>query len=213
MQRTSWLGVDQKGVARPMSVQAIKRTNRLLDQQEVEHLRRENASLRRELSEVRDLAYRDCLTGLLNRRSFEERLREECARVRRSANYCFALILLDLDDFKAINDTYGHTVGDDVLTTVARLLQRCVREVDLTCRVGGDEFAVLLPSTTYSGGHVVERRIRCRLSTALSVSRVPVGVSMGLSACPPGEPDPSTIIKAADEALYREKRARKTTSM
>ncbi len=174
-------------------------------------LRRENSLLRREIQRLmvyRQMAYRDCLTGLHNRRYFEERLREECARAVRMEAYRFAVVLIDIDDFKKINDTLGHAVGDDVLVSVARFLRENVREVDLPCRLGGDEFALLLPTTDAAGAEVVVRRLRDRMDTGINA---PCGVrfSIGMAAHPPGPAEGETILAQADTAMYLDKRQRK----
>ncbi len=178
----------------------------------ISQLRSENTSLRREvqrLSSFESLAYRDHLTGLLNRRAFAERLDEECARVRRGPEYGFSIVVVDVDDFKAINDTYGHATGDEVLSTVAFLLERNVRNVDLCYRIGGDEFAILLPGTDEAGSDIVVRRLSARMSIAVSTLQPIVSLSFGGAAAPPGEADPDAIVARADEAMYRDKRQRK----
>ncbi len=179
----------------------------------VARLRRENASLRREverLRQYRELAFRDPLTGLLNRRSFHERLDEECARVRRGT-YRFAVVLIDVDDFKAINDTLGHATGDEVLRAVARVLEHDTREVDLCYRIGGDEFAIILPDTDPEGADTVLLRLREAVDPAWCALPVPVGLSMGLAAAPPTDPDPEALVAAADEQMYLDKARRKNS--
>ena len=178
----------------------------------ISQLRAENASLQREvqrLTNFESLAYRDHLTGLLNRRAFAERLDEECARVRRGPDYQFAVVVIDVDEFKAIHDTYGHTTGDEVLSTIGFLLERNVRNVDLCYRIGGDEFAIILPSTDEAGCDIVIRRISTRMTIAVSTLRPMVSLSFGAAAAPPGEANTDAIVAAADEAMYRDKRRRK----
>lgn len=178
----------------------------------ISHLREENASLRLEvqrLTAFESLAYRDHLTGLLNRRAFAERLDEECARVRRGPDYQFALVVVDIDEFKEINDTYGHAIGDEVLSTVAFLLERNVRNVDLCYRIGGDEFAIILPGTDEKGGRNVVHRLAARMAIAVSTLRPMVGLSIGVAAAPPQTAVADAVVAAADEAMYRDKRRRK----
>jgi diguanylate cyclase (GGDEF)-like protein len=178
----------------------------------VAKLRSENAALRREidrLHQYRELAFRDPLTGLLNRRSFHERLGEECARVRRGGTYRFAVILIDVDDFKAVNDTLGHATGDEVLRATARLLEHDTREVDLCYRIGGDEFAIILPDTDPTGAESVLERLRQAVDPAWYALPVPVGLSMGVAAAPPTDPDPDAVVAAADAEMYRDKARRK----
>ncbi|MFT7625237.1 MAG: diguanylate cyclase (GGDEF)-like protein [Myxococcota bacterium] len=174
-------------------------------------LRRENSILRREIQRLmvfRQMAYRDCLTGLHNRRYFEERLREECARATRTDGYSFSVILLDIDDFKSVNDTLGHASGDDVLVSVARFLRESIREVDLPCRLGGDEFALLLPATDEPGARVVEGRLRAAMARGIE-GPCPVSLSVGVAAHPPGPAEGDTILAQADTAMYLDKRQRK----
>jgi len=114
----------------------------------VKDLLRENADLRHELTRLeayRTLAYRDELTGLWNRRYFTERLTEELSRARRQPRRHFGIMMVDVNDLKAINDAHGHAEGDLVLRWVAEFLERLLRTHDVLCRVGGDEFAVLFP--------------------------------------------------------------------
>jgi len=178
----------------------------------VRKLRDENASLRRQVERLmvyRQMAYRDCLTGLHNRRYFKERLREECARASRDAGYSFSMIMIDIDSFKQINDTLRHGTGDDVLVAVAGFLNRGVREVDIVCRLGGDEFALLLPNTDEIGAAVVEARLRRAVAQGEIEARCTVGLSLGAASFPPGAADESSIIARADAAMYSNKRNRK----
>lgn len=175
-------------------------------------LRRENAALRREVQALhvyRTMAYFDALTGLHNRRYFDERLREECARADRLRTHEFSVVLVDVDDFKSVNDDYGHATGDEVLVAVAKLLKENVREVDICCRIGGDEFALLLPNTGEQGAQVVVERLRSRLAQGRLGGPVNVGLSIGAAACPPGPAALDALISQADTAMYLDKRRRK----
>jgi diguanylate cyclase (GGDEF)-like protein len=168
----------------------------------------ENARLHRL---VERQANTDGLTELPNRRHFEEALDSEISRAERFGG-SLALILADLDDFKQVNDRYGHQAGDDVLQTFADILRATVREIDLPARYGGEEFAVLLPQTDLEGAH----RLAERLCKALAARPMPthpgalvaVTASFGVSAFP-DSPTPAALFAAADEALYRAKRAGK----
>jgi diguanylate cyclase (GGDEF)-like protein len=179
---------------------------------ELADLVEENASLRREicrLSAYRALAYGDHLTGLNNRRAFVDRLAEECARTRRNSGYTFSVILVDLDDFKTINDTLGHAEGDRVLVAVARFLERNTRAVDVCSRIGGDEFAVILPDTDEIGRQAVVDRLRHAVRPAIDGKTERIGMSVGVATCPPEIPDADGVVAAADQAMYRDKERRK----
>jgi two-component system cell cycle response regulator len=149
------------------------------------------------------LARTDPLTQLHNRRSLMDRLSEEVERVRRYGLTLSAL-MVDIDHFKAVNDTYGHLVGDEVLRGVARVLQREARAVDVVARYGGEEFVLVLPETA------VAERIRQRIAEqplrGEQADRVRVTVSIGTATMPsPRAHSPESLIAAADEALYRAK--------
>lgn len=178
----------------------------------IRRLRNENAALRGEVQRLavyRQMAYRDCLTRLHNRRYFDERLREECARATRSAGYTFSVILVDVDDFKQVNDTLGHATGDEVLVGVAQFLSSTVREIDICCRLGGDEFALLLPATDDAGCEVVVERLRRNLTKNQADFPCPVGLSFGAAAHPPGPAHAEGLVAQADTAMYLDKRRRK----
>ena len=178
----------------------------------VRSLRREIAELRQQvslMSSYQNMAYRDFLTGVANRRAFEERLREECARAVRTPSHNFALILADVDDQKLVNDTLGHTAGDEVLVSVARFLSDSVREVDLVYRLGGDEFALLLPCTDEAGAAVVLARLRTAFEAARERFVFPVGLSLGAATVPSCPPDTEALVMRADTEMYLDKRKNK----
>jgi diguanylate cyclase (GGDEF)-like protein len=151
------------------------------------------------------LALTDPLTGLSNRRAGERALDREAARARRTGSP-FSLALLDLDNFKDINDSQGHAVGDDVLCEVSRILMSTFRASDLAVRWGGDEFLVLLPDVTLEGAAVFAERARL-LVESLSIAGVPrVSISAGIVEVEPGE-DPRAAITRADARLYEAKAA------
>lgn len=154
-------------------------------------------------------ATRDTLTGLLNRAAFDEALHHECASAERGDPP--ALLLLDLDGFKGVNDALGHLAGDDVLATVGAILTRAVRRSDVVARLGGDEFAVLMPRTNAKRGlDLAERLVAAtRRSRALELPGAPtrVGVSVGVACLT--EPEPDALYDAADTAMYEAKRAGK----
>lgn len=153
----------------------------------------------------------DALTGLYNRRYFERRLREESAHARRHQRP-FSLLLLDLDHFKLVNDTYGHEDGDRVLCHVAELLGRSLREDDVACRYGGEEFVVLLRATSGPAARVVGNRLRAMVSgEGISLGTRDevrhVTFSCGVAAADERNGyDAENILDRADKALYRAKR-------
>lgn len=163
-------------------------------------------------AEAREQALRDGLTGLWNHAALHERLQEELARARH-ARQPAALILADLDDFKAINDTYGHLEGDRLLRAFADLLRRCIRSSDIAARYGGEEFAVVLPGLRAEDATRVAERIRTasRARPLIWIGSVPISttVSLGVAAYPEHGEDPVELLRRADEALYRAKRAGK----
>lgn len=155
------------------------------------------------------LAQTDPLTQLVNRRALTITLVTEMERVRRY-NAPLAMLLLDLDHFKLINDTYGHLAGDDVLLAVATLLQRGARSVDTVARYGGEEFVIVLPETGLKGALAFAERVRERLATHwFSVGGrqdVRVTASIGVATYPaPGLESVEDLFRAADAALYRAK--------
>jgi len=158
------------------------------------------------------LATVDQLTGLCHREHFERRLREEELRRRRYGGF-FSLVMLDLDDFKQINDHHGHLAGDRMLRAVGEAVRQNLRSADLPCRWGGEEFCVLLPETESEGARIIAERIR-RAVRSLSlehegrplVSTASLGVATAGSAA---SPSLSALLQRADEALYRAKAAGK----
>ncbi|MBI5261132.1 MAG: diguanylate cyclase [Bradyrhizobium sp.] len=159
------------------------------------------------------LAVEDGLTGLANRRCFDQRLSEEWARAYRDRT-SLGLLLIDLDRFKEYNDTYGHPAGDDCLRALAKILAReAKRPGDLAARYGGEEFAIILPNTDAAGCALIAERIRqaLRVAKIAHASNVPsalVTASIGGAACRPGmerSVGPVSLIEAADRALYAAK--------
>ena len=153
----------------------------------------------------------DALTSLANRRVFDEVLDREIRRSRRY-RWPLTLLLLDLDRFKEVNDAWGHLLGDLVLERIGGLLRRTVREADIACRFGGEEFAVVLPETTRLGGYTVAERIRRCVERVFGEEpvgghAVPMTVSCGLACYPDDGLHASEIVARADEALYGAKRA------
>ena len=156
---------------------------------------------------VRKLALTDPLTGLSNRNLFNRRLNDALNTAKRLGTHV-ALMLLDLDDFKSVNDNFGHPVGDALLIEVARRLERCVREVDTVARLGGDEFAIIVSNIESLGdADTVATRVIERLSEQLTIEGclVSAGVSIGISIYPRDDTDPEALVRLADRALFEAK--------
>ena len=171
-------------------------------------IRQANAALRESERRYRELSITDDLTKLFNTRSFFSRLQNELDRAQRYG-HALSLLILDLDNFKLFNDTYGHVAGDKVLARAGEILRRSLRKTDSAFRYGGEEFIALLPETT--GHEALKFAERIRLAFAEQEFRFnnktqsAVTVSIGLAEYVPGE-DLSTYINRADQCLYTAKR-------
>lgn len=178
-------------------------------------------SHRMQLSYLQALATTDPLTGLLNRRAIDAAIHRELERSRRYAHKT-SLLMADLDNFKQINDTFGHPAGDQVLRQLARLLSEHVRAPDSVGRYGGEEFAVLLPETDRRGGLRVAQTLLQALRSACpleirvrgedqkengTIRNVSLTISIGVATFPTDASDAAALVAAADQALYAAKRA------
>ncbi len=158
----------------------------------------------RRYGEARELAETDALTGLYNQRYFHETLRREVMRAQRYERK-LALIVFDLDDFKSINDQVGHLAGDRVLAQAADRLREAVRNVDVACRIGGDEFAVILPESSSEDADQLYRRVHNLMrGTALGTDEERLRISAGIAELQHGD-TAAGIFERADGALYRAK--------
>ncbi|HYJ80629.1 MAG TPA: GGDEF domain-containing protein, partial [Longimicrobiaceae bacterium] len=169
------------------------------------------AQLRETREELRRLSVTDELTGAFNRRHFLALAEQEMARARRYGDP-FAVMLLDLDDFKEVNDRWGHAAGDHVLRSVADACRAHLRESDVFARLGGDEFVLLLTNTNAACAAATAERLRRLLGTVpvrWGDDRVPVNASVGIAAFAPGMRGVNELVIAADQALLAAKRAGK----
>lgn len=156
---------------------------------------------------LQQLATTDPLTGLSNRRAFLERLSEEL-RLCRRLHHESSLLMVDFDFFKTINDQYGHNAGDKVLQHFARQARSCLRQTDLPGRLGGEEFAILLPGTGLEGAYHLAELMRQQLEatpTEFQGQQIPMTLSIGLTLLSPDDPGTSELLNRADKALYRAK--------
>ncbi len=167
-----------------------------------------NETLRLKNEELERLSIIDGLTGLVNRRHLMDTLDHEARRTRRS-KHSFSILMVDVDHFKELNDTYGHQFGDEVLVRISSILTHTVREVDTAGRYGGEEFVLLLPDTDASGAqHAAERIRECLARGSISVrgQEISVTVSIGVAEFPRDGETAGTLLAAADGALYDAKR-------
>jgi two-component system cell cycle response regulator len=173
--------------------------------------RRFTERLRDNVMQSMELAVTDPLTGLYNRRDLESHAGSLVNRAAERGKP-LSMLIMDIDHFKSINDTYGHEAGDDVLREFSDRLRSCIRGVDLACRYGGEEFVVVMPDTDLGVANRVAERIRRRIAGEIfSVERgaraVEVTVSVGIATLAGISDTAPVILKRADEALYRAKRS------
>jgi diguanylate cyclase (GGDEF)-like protein len=195
-----------------MSEAALRDLNRTLEARVTERtqaLAQEIADREQIEAQLRDLVIRDPLTGLYNRRELSRVLAEEVERAQRYRRP-LALALIDLDHFKAVNDTYGHLAGDAVLRGVAALLGRQVRRTDRLARYGGEEFALLFPETSARHAFQVVEALRARIAETAFTAPAPaqpihLTVSAGVAGLYPRLETAEQLVAAADTALYEAK--------
>lgn len=180
------------------------------NRKQLDQIERQHVQLLKSEALLRDLSLHDSLTGLYNRRYMEESFDRELERVRRKES-SLAVVMIDVDHFKVINDTYGHVIGDSVLKYIADFLSGSVRGSDIACRYGGDEFVLILPEC--SRGEAAERAESMRTAFLSAEVRLPEQIiskptlSFGVSALPEDGATREALISAADAALYAAKQA------
>ncbi len=217
-----WLAADHAG--RPASLFTISFWNSitrlviyLVTAYLVNRVRRDrdnfetlNSELQHAFRREAELARTDVLTGLPNSRAFLENLAREIARARRDKRG-LCVLFLDLDDFKSINDHYGHAAGDSVLTNVGKLIREVVRGGDVVARMGGDEYAILLWHTPQNEAVHIAERLTARVAQfAADYPKARLGVSIGVAWFDEPPTDPDEILGVADREMYEEKAARKS---
>jgi len=168
---------------------------------------RDLSATKRLQQELQSMASTDPLTGLLNRRRFLEQAEKEFLRSQRYQHELSA-VMLDIDHFKAINDTRGHFVGDQVLIALSRAAENLLRDIDILCRWGGEEFVILMPETPLAGAAILAERLRemlARLAVDTTVGTVRFTVSAGVAARSESDAGLTDILQRADTALYAAK--------
>lgn len=175
---------------------------------DVTERRRAEHKLREVTDELERMAHTDALTNLFNRRYFMQRLNEEFERVTRHGS-ALSVLVYDLDHFKKVNDTFGHDIGDRVLVSVSQVTNQIKRITDVACRLGGEEFALLLPETDRQGAVKLAQRLRAEIEqfpySELLKQDVKVTASVGVATVSQKLTEPNAILKTADRALYRAK--------
>jgi len=156
------------------------------------------------IDQLTDAASTDPLTGLLNRRGFQSVIDNELARSERGLR-SFTLLMCDCDFFKHLNDQLGHHAGDEALQAIGRLLEENKRRIDVAARVGGEEFALVLPETDQHEAFIVAERLRSRFADGFADQPVPLTLSLGVATYPTHGMTADALLRAADEALYAAK--------
>jgi diguanylate cyclase (GGDEF)-like protein/putative nucleotidyltransferase with HDIG domain len=155
---------------------------------------------------TRDRVNTDDLTGLLSHGYFHRRVEEEISRCSRFGNI-FSVLFLDVDLFKSYNDAFGHLAGDDILREISRHIKGSIRSIDIPCRYGGDEFAVILPESPLDDAYNVAERIRKRVETEMDSKGIAITCSIGVASWPTSGVTKEALLIAADSALYLSKQA------
>ncbi|MGA0023177.1 MAG: diguanylate cyclase [Burkholderiales bacterium] len=159
-------------------------------------------------ADLREMAATDILTGLPNRRHYLAQLGQEIARVDRSGEHSASVLMIDVDHFKRINDTHGHSAGDHALRHLSRQMQQALRRVDTLGRLGGEEFAVILPGADGIAAENFAERLRKKIATSPALYEdhtIPLSISIGVTELKPSDTNADDVLMRADRALYRAK--------
>ncbi|MHB8909949.1 MAG: GGDEF domain-containing protein [Syntrophales bacterium] len=179
------------------------------------NIERLEADLKRAQVELQRLATTDFLTGISNNRSFFAAAEREIQRARRYG-HPLGVLMFDIDHFKRVNDTYGHAAGDQVLVAIAAACRNFLRDIDVFGRLGGEEFAVLLPETDLAGGRATAERLRsaiAEIGIEAGVTTLHVTISVGVSVLSPEDDRIEQVLKRADDAMYEAKRDGRNRTM
>lgn len=193
--------------ARKHDEQALMHVTEALSEmnERLEHMVAERtAELARANEDLRVLARRDALTGLPNRLAGNERLHDEFVRMKRTLKP-YAVLMMDIDHFKRINDAHGHAGGDEVLRHASRVLTGAIRESDFVARFGGEEFLALLPDTDLEGAMIVGEKIRQAIESSSAPVVGALSISLGLALAEPEDEDVESAVRKADRGLYEAK--------
>ncbi|MFN7087861.1 MAG: 7TM diverse intracellular signaling domain-containing protein [Burkholderiales bacterium] len=200
----------EKDLAQQIMLETLVNSEQALEARVAERtkaLTAANTRLREKEQQLEHLAHHDSLTGLVNRTVLDDRIEHALARARRNRS-CVALLMVDLDGFKPVNDAYGHAVGDQLLVAVAQRLRQCVRDTDTVARLGGDEFVILLEDVKYpeDAVNVADKLIAAiGQPVPLGVATAQVSASIGIACSPQHATDAEELLGCADEAMYAAK--------
>jgi len=209
-----FIGLIQEIISKNDMAKRVSLKTKILEVKNIEnYFNRMLDSIQDYYEKLQELSDKDYLTGLYNRRKFEEFLTYEIKRSVRHGHK-FTILMIDLDNFKYINDTYGHASGDMVLKEVTQIFSSNLRNADILARLGGDEFAVILPETPYESGYAVVEKLRGRLeksAISLMFDQVSITASFGIAEYPEQGETIESLQTGSDLAMYKAKRAGKNT--